>query len=279
MWNRWMFLLTGILFALAGSTVFTREQALSLKNQPALSDPVKISVIYDNYEATAGTKTDWGFSCLVEGTQKTILFDAGANPDIWLHNVAQLKLDVSKIMQIVISHDHGDHTGGLAPALSRAGGASVVLLSAFSRDLHDTVQKAGVQTIIADEPQELCRNVFVTGVMGTQIKEQALVIFAGRGLAVITGCAHPGIVPMLKAIKERFSRDIWLVLGGFHLMNHSEAQVKDIIGQLKALGVTDCGATHCTGDKAIALFKEAFGAGYVSLGTGRVLQITTAGVK
>ncbi len=254
-------------------------QDVSFKGRAGIANPIKISLIVDNYAASANTKTDWGFSCLIEGAEKTILFDTGANPDIFLHNVAQMKIDLSKVQQVVISHDHGDHTGGLMAALARSHNAVVYLLSAFSPGLKKNIQGSGAKVLFADQPRELCPGVFVSGSLGTQIREQALIVNSGKGLVVITGCAHPGIVSMLKKIKEEFARDIYLVLGGFHLLELQDTQVKDIIGQFRTLGVTNCGATHCTGDKAIALFKEAYGAGYVSLGAGRVLQVTEAGVK
>jgi 7,8-dihydropterin-6-yl-methyl-4-(beta-D-ribofuranosyl)aminobenzene 5'-phosphate synthase len=62
-------------------------------------------------------------------------------------------------------------------------------------------------------------------------------------------------------------------------MQHSDEQVKAIIDDFKKLGVVKCGATHCTGDRQIALFKEAFGENYVPIGTGRVLKITKEGIK
>jgi len=40
-------------------------------------DGIKVTILYDNYIHTEGTKADWGFSCLIEGTEKTILFDTG----------------------------------------------------------------------------------------------------------------------------------------------------------------------------------------------------------
>ncbi len=59
------------------------------------SDEVKITILYDNYVHTEGTKADWGFSCLIQGTEKTILFDTGTQPDILWHNIETLGVDIS----------------------------------------------------------------------------------------------------------------------------------------------------------------------------------------
>ena len=130
------------------------------------------------------------------------------------------------------------------------------------------------QVIPVDKPVEICKNVFLTGEMGSRVIEQSLVVNTDRGMIVITGCAHPGIVEILKKAKEIIDNDIYLVLGGFHLLEKSEKEIQEIIKKFKKLGVQRVGATHCTGDKAISLFKRAFGDNYVQMGVGKVVRIS-----
>ena len=47
----------------------------------------------------------------------------------------------------------------------------------------------------------------------------------------------------------------------------------EITAEMKALGIVKAGATHCTGDNQIKMFREAFGAGYVEPGAGNILTI------
>src|SRR5689334_9012911 len=56
---------------------------------------------------------EWGFAALVETGGRRILFDTGARPDTVWKNVQELKLDLSTITDVILSHNHGDHTGGL----------------------------------------------------------------------------------------------------------------------------------------------------------------------
>lgn len=56
---------------------------------------------------------EWGYAALVEVDGRRILFDTGANPDIVLKNAEALNIDLSNVEDVVISHFHGDHTGGL----------------------------------------------------------------------------------------------------------------------------------------------------------------------
>ncbi len=234
---------------------------------------VLVSILYDNYVAQEGLEADWGFSCLIEGTEKTILFDTGTQSDLFFRNVEALKADLNSVDLVVISHDHGDHTGSLIPFLKKKSDVSVYLLTAFRDILFQEVQQTGAKIIKVLDPIQICKNVYTTGEMGTQIKEQALILDTSQGLVVITGCAHPGIVGIVKKAKQMLNKNIDLVFGGFHLMETPETQIKRIIAEFRELGVQKVGATHCTGDKAIQMFREEWGENFVELGVGRKISI------
>lgn len=78
----------------------------------ALNDIV-VTVLHDNYPFQQDLQTDWGFACLVEGLEKTILFDTGTKGDILLRNAGILGLDLNKVDCVVLSRDHRDHYGAL----------------------------------------------------------------------------------------------------------------------------------------------------------------------
>src|SRR5271156_3959086 len=56
---------------------------------------------------------EWGFSALVEADGHRILFDTGARPDTVLINAKELGVDLTSITDVILSHNHSDHTGGL----------------------------------------------------------------------------------------------------------------------------------------------------------------------
>jgi len=263
-----------VIFFLLCWVVTITSSLFSSKKEIDKKELIKITILYDNYIFSEGTKSDWGFACLIEGTEKTILFDTGTKSDILWYNIEKLNADLSKVEQIVISHNHGDHTGGLQSVLEKNSEVSVFLPVSFANEYVSSVEGAGAKVIAVDQPREICRDVYLTGQMGDQIKEQSLIIDTPKGLVVVTGCSHQGIVNILNKAKEILNKDIYLVFGGFHLMRHSDKQVKEIIQQFKNLGVKQCGATHCTGDKAIAMFKEAYGENYVPMGVGKVIKIS-----
>ena len=56
-----------------------------------------VTILYDNTAFARGTEADWGFSCFVEGSGKTILFDTGTKPEVFFHNVEALGVDLSQV--------------------------------------------------------------------------------------------------------------------------------------------------------------------------------------
>jgi 7,8-dihydropterin-6-yl-methyl-4-(beta-D-ribofuranosyl)aminobenzene 5'-phosphate synthase len=241
--------------------------------------PIQMTVLYDNYVAAEGTKAEWGFSCLIQGTTKTILFDTGGNPDTFRHNVNHLSVDLNIADVVVLSHEHWDHVGGLPVVFETNTKAPIYIPYGFPYDFIRKVELAGAKPVPVNEGVAICDHVYLTGQMGGVIKEQSLIVNTPAGLVIVTGCSHQGIVNIVKKAKELLNRDVYLVFGGFHLMRHSEEQVGTIIKDFKDLGVEKCGATHCTGDRAIQQFKDAYGEDYVEIGTGRVLRFGTKGLQ
>lgn len=234
---------------------------------------IKITILYDNYVYSKGTKSHWGFSCLVEGTERTILFDTGWKPEILRNNIEKSKVDIKKVQQIVISHNHGDHTGGVFSVLDKNPNVKVFLPYSFPYDFVRRVESKKAEVFTVSKPVQICKNVYLTGEMGDQIKEHSLILNTQKGLVIITGCSHQGIINVVKRAKEIINKNIYLVLGGFHLLRHKEDEIKEIIGKFKEYGVKFCGPTHCTGENAILLFKNAFGANFIQLGTGKIIKI------
>ena len=64
-----------------------------------------------------------------------------------------------------------------------------------------------------------------------------------------------------------------MILGGTHLLRHSEEELRSVIDDLKKLSVQKVASTHCSGDKAISMFQDAFGDDFVKMGVGWVVDI------
>ena len=240
------------------------------------ADVLKITIVYDNNSFDARLKRAWGLSALVEYHDQTLLFDTGGDGRILLENMRVLEIDPARIQSIVLSHAHGDHTGGLSALLDGGNQPSVYLLPSFADTykhqlgLVTQVNEVTPGQVIADE-------ILTTGEIGGNIPEQALVIRTGEGLVVITGCAHPGIVRIIERAMELTGDPVYLVLGGFHLGNKSEAEISAIIADFQRLGVQNVAPCHCTGERAIAMFADEYRQAFIQAGVGKVITIDTKG--
>jgi 7,8-dihydropterin-6-yl-methyl-4-(beta-D-ribofuranosyl)aminobenzene 5'-phosphate synthase len=243
-------------------------------DSPTVADPVvRITILYDNTAAVAGATADWGFACLVETPEGRVLFDTGTRPDVLLANVEALDVDISGVDAIVLSHVHDDHAGGLAAALEGRQGVRLFIPGSFPASFDGQASAAGAQVIRVSEPVEIIPGVRSTGELQGPVNEQALIVNTANGPAVVTGCAHPGIVNIARHAAEIAQRPPCLVLGGFHLLRHGRDEVDGVIAGLKGLGVTHASPGHCTGDDAIDRFRKAFGDSFTPLGVGTVIEI------
>ena len=241
---------------------------------PVLKD-LSIKILHDNYPYAEGLKTAWGFSALVRGPEKTILFDTGSDGTLLLENMAKLEVEPNVVDTVVLSHVHGDHTGGLTGFLKEHPHVEVFLPVSFPERFKDTVRGYGPTVVEIENPREICRDVYTTGQMGKLIKEQALVVRTQRGLVVLTGCAHPGVTKMVDKAASLFEQDdILLVMGGFHLEWATRRRIEKIITAFEDHGVRYAAPTHCTGDNARELFQQRFGDRYVRVGVGKTVTLS-----
>ncbi len=148
---------------------------------------------------------------------------------------------------------------------------SVYVPASYPDYLVSGVECVGAKAFRVVEPLEISRDVFLTGEMGDRVIEQLLIVNTSQGLIVITGCAHPGIVNVLRKAKEIVNRKVHLVFGGFHLQGKSDEEASAIVSEFKTLGVLKVGPTHCTGHRAIELFKKEYGDDFVQMGVGKVI--------
>jgi 7,8-dihydropterin-6-yl-methyl-4-(beta-D-ribofuranosyl)aminobenzene 5'-phosphate synthase len=236
----------------------------------SVDNGIQITILYDNYTLTEGCTPDWGFACIIKGTEKCILFDTGANGEILLENMDKLQVPAGDVELVVISHDHYDHTGGLSSFLGRNSNVTAYLPLTVSASLIQIAQSLGATVVLPDDPVQICEAVHLVRMRISNLDEQFMIIETPQGMVVITGCAHPGIVQIIQKAKQLFRKDIYFVFGGFHLGGNSDSQIISMIRQIQSLGVQKVGPSHCTGDRAIELFKQEFGSDFVPMGIGPV---------
>ena len=122
--------------------------------------------------------------------------------------------------------------------------------------------------------KEICTAIYATGGLGKGIVEQSVVLRTTEGLMVITGCAHPCVVNIVRTVKEIGGEDrVHLVLGGFHLGGQPATRIKSILREFRHLSVQKVAPCHCSGDERRRLLAHEYAAGYIESGVGRKINL------
>lgn len=242
-----------------------------------------------------------------------VLFDAGPSSDVILHNLENLKIDPNDIDLVVLSHGHYDHTGGLLAVLRRVKKRIILVAhpSVFDPKLKiepylkyigppyniQELEDTGAVLLLSEKALQLAKDVWASGeverttefekvkgfytvkehrfVEDGLLDDQAIVAHIdGKGLVVISGCAHSGIINTVRyAQKLSGVERIYAIMGGFHLQAADEERVEATIKELEKLKPELVAPCHCTGFKAIKRLSELFKDRCKPLRSGDVIEV------
>ncbi|HPU29474.1 MAG TPA: MBL fold metallo-hydrolase [Syntrophorhabdaceae bacterium] len=236
---------------------------------------MKIKILFDNKRINNTFFHGWGVSYLIEDT---ILFDTGEKSSYLFNNMVRMDVNVDSIKTVVISHDHFDHTGGLWGLLQERPGLDLYICFGLSRAFRDKARSYRCNIIEVNSFTQIANNIYTTGQIKGMcgpyyIAEQALVLETEKGLTIITGCAHPGIIKIVEHIMNHKNGKIHLVMGGFHLIDESIRKIKEINNKLRELGVQYIGPAHCTGEAATIIFKESYRENFIDIKVGHTIEV------
>jgi 7,8-dihydropterin-6-yl-methyl-4-(beta-D-ribofuranosyl)aminobenzene 5'-phosphate synthase len=246
---------------------------------------------------------EWGFAALVEVDGQRILFDTGAHPDTVLRNARELNIDLASIQNVILSHNHADHTGGLLhlrrelakenpAALSRAHVGTGIFLSRPRNTTEGNImikvkpdyEAMGGVFIEHNEPVELYPGVWLTGpvprvfpernwstrggsvktpaglVEDTIPEDMSLVFDTDKGLVVLSGCGHAGVINTLEFARSRVRRSpVYAAIGGFHLFQLDDQKLAWTATKLREFGLRNLLGAHCTGIEAVYRLRQLAG--------------------
>ena len=268
-----------VLFVTVLGVAFGQNKVRSPVVSPDRSQKgIEILVLIDNNPYKEGLDSAWGLSCLVRGTEKTILFDTGPWETPLLDNMRKMNITPKEVDVVVLSHIHKDHTGGLQGFLKENHDVIIYLPKSFPSHFKEEARASGAKVVEVTGPLKICDRVFSTGELEGFKEEQSLVVHTDTGGIVITGCAHPGIVDIVRIAKKIIKGDLVLAMGGFHLTSFfvgfgpSSREIEKIVSDFQDLGIRYVGSTHCSGNEARELFKKAYQKYYLDLGVGKVIM-------
>lgn len=262
-----------IIFVLLGAGIYLAYNPMessaetSFQQEKGEIQEVALISVYDNYQVDPELKTAWGFGTVVKTPKEILLFDTGGDSEILLFNMEKMNIEPHSIDKVIISHIHTDHAGGLKGFLGKNNNVTVFIPSSFPDSIRNMITSQGAKFVDVSGVQKISDFIFSTGELQGPPKEQSLVINSKKGLIVMTGCGHPGIINIVKKTKEMFPKlKVYLVMGGFH---HPPIAV---VKGLRELGVEKVAPSHCTGDQVIEVFRKEYKEDFIKYGVGKIIE-------
>ena len=259
-----------LLIAVGGWYISRKDEAHGVLGLSPCSGT--LTVLYDNYQYDLSCQSEWGFNCLIETEEMTVLFDTGGEADVLAHNVDALGVDLSSVDCVVISHEHWDHVGGLSVILEERPGIPVYVPDLVPYLVKSNIRSMGGEVVETDNSTVLSAGIAITSVHRRNVPEQALMICTDEGTILVTGCSHPGVENFALEAAEALESEIRLVIGGFHLGSATEFILLGIIDGFDEAGVQNIAPTHCTGDNSIEYLREHYGDQFIEVGAGFRLE-------
>lgn len=238
---------------------------------------VRVTTLVDNDVWKRGLSSSWGLSLYVEthveDKQHTVLMDTSGSSNDLFGNASKLGVDLSTIEAVFVSHWHGDHCGSLSHVLPMLRRATPVYVPSVNHHGLRTIVAAGGSPKVCSTPMEFIEGMMSTGMIGGGINEHSLLInVTGKGLVVLTGCSHPGIINIVKRAQEVSGTDkIYAVIGGLHISSVHEGM--HVAKSLRKTGVELLSPCHCTGANAKSAIAEVMKKGYIRNGSGKTILI------
>ena len=274
-------------------------------------EPARATVLFDAFGKPSNLKRGWGYSVFIEHGGRRILFDTGGNRAGFADNVSALQIDLKRLDFVVITHRHNDHTAGLNQVLHEnppvtiytpiegAGFNSLTaapLMNLMRRQVGsvpDDLRYFGGEPpaqnrsdspwpdahfVQISEPKEVLPGVVLfstrSETAGTrEMNEISLLLKTAKGGILFVGCSHPGIEKILEAA-VKFEPRIYSVLGGFHLVDISDAEVTEMVMRFRdKWRIERMAAGHCTGQFAFAELARIYGPNFDHAGVGATIAL------
>lgn len=274
---------------------------------------MRIVTLMENRAVSEGFLCSHGLSLYIETRNHKILFDMGQD-DGFLKNAGKLGADIGGVDIAILSHGHYDHGGGIDTFLKANSTAGIhiqkkALGEFYAHDGDGTVRYIGLPAAWKENPRVILHTgdykldagiQIFAGVTGREcyspandrlytsmngrhihdlfMHEQNLLLKEGSKMVLIAGCAHNGMVNILKKAETFAPGGIDYVLGGMHLMNAYPEREKQKIfcrSMAKRLLERSCKyyTCHCTSVEAYDMLREEMDSRIEYLSAGSILEI------
>ena len=246
---------------------------------------MEITVVTD-LQDEPGFTAEFGLSLLLRTTSGEYLFDTGAGTALEA-NLRQLELSTGSVRQVILSHGHYDHTGGLAsirPEMIRC--CPGITEGHYSlhddRTVHDISMPEKSVTVLKNtavewitEFKEFALDLWLTGPIPRHSgedcggrffhdqnctipddipEEQAILTTDG---ILVTGCCHAGIINTIGHCRKHHPEiAVRAIVGGLHLRNASDERMEQTAACFRENGIAELYLLHCTGNQAVEYLRQ-----------------------
>ncbi|MFX0183329.1 MAG: MBL fold metallo-hydrolase [Candidatus Hodarchaeota archaeon] len=237
-----------ISISLKSNKQITVSHNIQKYNVESSVESVKITVLIDNY-SNGTLYAPWGLSVLVQTSNITILFDTGPDQNTLQGNVEHLRVNVSQLDLVVISHGHADHVEGLSYIAEQNPNITVFVPIDMSSTVKQRINSWDVTMVEIESNYLIKDDIAIIGPLYGPPNEQALAInVKGLGLIIFVGCSHPGVENLAKESVDYFETQPYAVIGGFHTLEEDEEGIRALVDELLSLNLKKICPTHCCGE-------------------------------
>lgn len=255
----------------------------------------KCTILLENSKSELlSTEVEHGLSLLIEINNQRLLFDLGAT-GLFYSNASLMNIDLATIKTVVLSHSHYDHCSGLLSFLQKQTINNLYVGSNFFepkyalndstitylgcgfdrqfleskniiikeiKDIHKLNENLYIVTNFKQHyEKEIIPKRFVHGELNNLKQDNfgdeiVLVKKRNDGLTLIVGCAHRGILSIIKSVNSYFTENIDTIIGGIHLKHENKNRLVFTKNELLKLGIKKTFLCHCSGEKITKLLQE-----------------------
>lgn len=275
---------------------------------------LRITILCENTAAPRELIGEHGFSALIERGKEKVLFDTGQGMGL-VHNAGLLGVDLTGITEVVLSHGHYDHAGGLKDLLHQTGGARItahphIFQAKYARrngKMHyigipfspEALEGWGGTLRFSEEAVEVAPGITTTGAIPRQtsfegkdkdllvktdngyeedklLDDLSLIIETPQGNVVLLGCAHAGLINTLSHVTAQMGKDSFRwIIGGTHLGFYGPERLEEVMGELRSFSIDNIGVSHCTGLSAGARLAQEMGHRFRFCTVGTIIELGT----